>query len=119
MRNQVYKALATQYIVGCLFLVVLSVWNSDSFFSGFVGCLAALLPASYVSSRMARKTDDYSAQQWLDYAYKTQLGKWIMTVMIFALILSAEYNWSFVVLFAGFCLIQITSCIVPLMIKGD
>ncbi|MGK0398544.1 MAG: F0F1-type ATP synthase assembly protein I [Gammaproteobacteria bacterium] len=119
MKNQIYRALAIQYIVGCLFLIGLSIWNLDTVFSGFVGCLAALLPATYISSRMARKTNDYSAQQWLSYAYKTQLGKWFMTIMMFALILSAEYNWSFAVLFTGFCLVQITSCIVPLMIKGD
>jgi F0F1-type ATP synthase assembly protein I len=119
MKNQVYKALVVQYVVGCVFLVGLSIWNISTIFSGFVGCLAALLPATYISSRMARKTDDYSAAQWLSYAYKAQLGKWFMTIMIFVLILSAEYTWGFAVLFAGFCLIQVTSCIVPLMIKGD
>jgi len=42
-----------------------------------------------------------------------------MTIMIFALVLTAEYTWHYAILFAGFCLIQITSCVVPLMIKGD
>jgi F0F1-type ATP synthase assembly protein I len=119
IKSQIYRALAIQYLVGCLFLVGLGIWNTDTIFSGFVGCLAALLPVTYISSRMARKTDDYSAQQWLSYAYRAQLGKWFMTIMMFVLILSAEYSWSFAVLFAGFCLIQITSCVVPLMIKGD
>ena len=119
MKSQIYKALAIQYVVGCVFLGGLGVWNSDIVFSGLVGCLAALLPATYIGSRMARKTDDYSAQQWLSYAYRAQLGKWFMTIMIFALVLNAEYTWHYAVLFAGFCLIQITSCVVPLMIKGD
>jgi F0F1-type ATP synthase assembly protein I len=119
MKNQIYRALAIQYIVGCLFLIGLSIWNLDTVFSGFVGCLAALLPATYISSRMARKTDEYSAQQWLSHVYKAQLGKWLMTIMIFGLILNAEYAWNFAILFAGFCFIHLTSCVVPLMIKGD
>jgi F0F1-type ATP synthase assembly protein I len=119
MKNQIYNALAIQYVVGCLFLGGLGVWNSSIVFSGLVGCLTALLPATYISSRMAKKTDDYSAQQWLSYAYRTQLGKWLMTIMIFVLVLTAEYTWHYAILFAGFCLIQITSCVVPLMIKGD
>jgi F0F1-type ATP synthase assembly protein I len=119
MKSQIYRALAIQYGSGCLFLVGLCIWNTGTVFSGLVGCLAGLLPATYISSRMARKTDEYSAQQWLSYAYRAQLSKWLMTVMMFALILSAEYTWNFAVLFAGFCLIQITSCVVPLMIKGD
>jgi ATP synthase protein I len=119
MKSQIYKALAIQYIVGCVFLAALGVWNSGIVFSGLAGCLAALLPATYISSRMARKTDDYSAQQWLSYAYRAQLGKWFMTIMIFALVLNAEYSWHYAVLFTGFCLIQITSCVVPLIIKGD
>jgi F0F1-type ATP synthase assembly protein I len=119
MKSQIYRALAIQYLVGCLFLVGLVIWNTGTIFSGFVGCLAALLPVTYISSRMARKTDEYSAQQWLSYAYRAQLGKWFMTIMMFVLILSAEYSWSFAVLFAGFCLIQLTSCVAPLMIKGD
>jgi ATP synthase protein I len=119
MKSQIYKALSIQYVLGCLFLVGLGIWNTGTIYSGFVGCLASLLPATYISSRMARKTDDYSAQQWLSYAYRAQLGKWFMTVMLFVLILSADYFWNFAVLFAGFCLIQISSCVVPLMIKGD
>lgn len=119
MKGQIYQALSIQYVVGCVFLGGLGICNSGIVFSGLVGCLAALLPATYISSRMARKTDDYSAQQWLSYAYKAQLGKWCMTIMIFMLVLSAEYTWHYAILFAGFCLIQVTSCIVPLMMKGD
>lgn len=119
MKGQIYKALAIQYVVGCVFLAGLFFWNPDIVYSGLVGCLTALLPSTYINSRMARKTDDYSAQQWLSYAYRTQLGKWFMTIMIFVLVLTAEYTWHYAILFTGFCLIQITSCIVPLMIKGD
>jgi F0F1-type ATP synthase assembly protein I len=119
MKSQIYKALAIQYVVGCLFLGGLGVWNSSTVFSGFVGCLTALLPASYISSRMAKKTQDYSAQQWLAFAYKAQLGKWLMTIMIFALVLTAQYTWQYAILFAGYCLIQVAGSVVPLMIKGD
>jgi len=119
MRNQIYKALAVQYLICCLFLITLGVLISDTFFSGLVGCLAALLPASYISIRMARKNEEHSAQKWLTYVYKAQIGKWFMTIMIFTLILNSEYTWNFAILFTGFCLIHITSCVVPLMIKGD
>ena len=119
MKSQVYKALAVQYFIGCFFLVSLSFWESDYFFSGFAGFLTAFVPSVYISSRMARNTGCYSAQQCLSYAYKAQLGKWFITVVMFTLILFIEYNWSFAVLFTGFCLMQITGCIVPLMIKDD
>ena len=94
MKSQIYKALALQYVIGCLFFVCLYILNSDTVFSGLVGCLAALLPAAYISSRMAKKTDEYSVQKWLSYVYRAQIGKWLMTIMIFTLILNSEYTWN-------------------------
>jgi F0F1-type ATP synthase assembly protein I len=105
--------------LGCLFLVGISAWNTDTFFSGLVGYLTGILPATYVCVRMARKADELTAEQWLSYVYRAQFGKWLMTIIMFALILNAEYTWNFVILFTGFCLIHLTSCVVPLMIKGD
>jgi F0F1-type ATP synthase assembly protein I len=119
MKRQIYKGLTIQYVVGFFFIVGTTVWNIEIFFSGLVGCLAGLLPATYLSSRMARKIDEFTVHEWLSHVYKAQLGKWLMTIMIFVLILNAEYAWNFAILFAGFCFIHLTSCVVPLMIKGD
>lgn len=119
MKSQIYTALAIQYLTGCIFLLGLSAWNASSVFSGFAGCLAALLPATYIGSRMVKSTQGYSARQWLAFAYRAQLGKWFMTIMIFALILMAQYSWQYVILFSGYCLIQVAGGVVPLIIKGD
>ena len=120
MKKQVIQVLVAQCALTLILVSVLALTGSDEIaFSGLVGCLTGLVPNAYVLRRMLRQADNVSAEEFVSYAYRSQIGKWIMTGMMFVLIFTAEYVWDPVGLFAGFCLITLSSGFVPIFVKGD
>ena len=119
MKNQIIRTLILQYILGGIYLISLALWDKTVLFSALVGCMAALIPNTYFSIRMLQAAENNNAVQWLGYAYRSELVKWLMTGMIFLLAFTSNYPWDPIVLFAGFCLIQMSSWFVPLIVKGN
>lgn len=119
MKNQIYGTLIIQYLLGAMYLVGIMVWDDDVALSAVVGCVASLVPNSYHSIRMLKQTENNDALQWLSYAYRSEIVKWLMTGMIFLLVFTANYEWDPIVLFAGYILIQMSSWFVPLVLKGN
>jgi F0F1-type ATP synthase assembly protein I len=119
MKNQIFRTLIIQYILGTIYLIGLVIWNDTVMLSGLVGCIAGLVPNTYQSVRMTKQTENNNAVQWLGYAYRSELVKWLMTGIIFLLAFTSNYPWDPIVLFAGFCLIQMSSWFVPLIVKGN
>jgi len=117
MKNQIIRTLVLQYILGAIYLIGTGLWDTAAMFSALVGCLAALLPKTYFGIRTIMATEDNNnATQWLGYACRFDLGKWVMMAMIFWLAFTSGYPWDPVVLFAGFVLIQISGLFAPLVI---
>jgi F0F1-type ATP synthase assembly protein I len=81
--------------------------------------MAGLAPNTYYGIRMLKQVDNNSAVQWLGYAYRIEFVKWLMTGLIFLLAFTTNYPWDPIVLFAGFCLIQMSSWFIPLIVKGN
>jgi ATP synthase protein I len=126
MKNQIIKTLVLQYVLGVTYLAGVGVfltgpglWDVNAAMSALVGCLAALLPKSYFDLRMSRDAGDKSAAQWLGYAYRSEIGKWVIMGAIFTLAFVTDYPWDPVVLFAGFVLIQLSGWLAPFVIKGN
>ena len=119
MKNQIVTVLILQYFLGGIYLVVMAFWDAASTASALTGCAAALVPKTYSSLRMLRTDRDTSAEQWLGYAYRTEIGKWVIMAAIFAAAFSTDYPWEPVVLFAGFALIQLSGGLAPIVIKGN
>ncbi|MCP4188892.1 MAG: hypothetical protein GY763_14905 [Gammaproteobacteria bacterium] len=119
MRFQIWKTLAIQFSLGVFYASIMAFWKSDVVFSAVVGSLAALIPNSYFYWRISKQRENDNAQQWLGYAYRSELGKWLMTGMIFMLAFASDLPWDPIVLFAGYVLIQISSWFVPFIIKGN
>lgn len=119
MKNQIYATLIVQYILGVIYLFGVVIWDDGVMLSALVGCMACLVPNTYQSIRMLRQAENNNAMQWLGYAYRSEFVKWLMTGMIFLLAFTANYQWDPIVLFAGFCLIQMSSWFIPLIIKGN
>lgn len=119
MKNQIIKVLILQYFLGVVYLVVTALWDAATMISALTGCLAALVPKTYFSLRMLRTANDENAAQWLGYAYRSEIGKWVIMAAIFALAFSTGYPWDPVVLFAGFVLIQFSGWLAPIVIKGN
>ena len=118
MKNQIIRTLVLQYILGVVYLAGAGLWDTAAMLSALVGCLAALVPNTYFSVRMMQATENNEdAAQWLGYAYRYEIGKWVMMSMIFALAFTSGYPWDPVVLFAGFVLIQLSGWLTPLMVK--
>ncbi len=120
MKNQIIKTLVLQYILGVVYLTGTSLWDNAVSLSALVGCVASLVPKTYFDLRMLRATENNNdAAQWLGYAYRSEIGKWVIMGSIFALAFTSEHPWDPVVLFAGFVLIQISGLFAPLVIKGN
>jgi ATP synthase protein I len=119
MKNQIFRVLVLQYILGGVYLAVTGIWDKAAMTSALTGCMAALVPATYFSMRMSRTTEDKNAMQFLGYAYRSELGKWVIMGAIFVMAFSMDYPWDPVVLFVGFVLIQLSGWIAPFVIKGN
>jgi ATP synthase protein I len=119
MNNQIFNTLIAQYLLGGIYLIGVLIWNDSVILSALVGCMACLVPNSYYSIRMLKQTNNNNAAQWLGYAYRSEIVKWLMTGMIFVLAFTADYNWDPIVLFAGYILLQVSSWFVPLVLKGN
>ena len=119
MKNQIIKVLVLQYVLGGIYLAVIAIWDAATILSGLTGCVAALVPKTYFTMRMLRTTEDKNAAQWLGYAYRSEIGKWVIMSAIFMLAFSTDYPWDPVVLFVGFVLIQFSGWLTPFVIKGN
>lgn len=119
MKNQILRVLVLQYVLGGIYLAVTAVWDAAAMFSALTGCLAALVPATYFSMRMLRTTEDKNATQFLGYAYRSEIGKWVIMGAIFVMAFSTDYPWDPVILFVGYVLIQLSGWLAPFVIKGN
>ena len=102
-----------------MYLAAITVWDTSATMSALAGCLAALVPKTYFDIRMLRSPVNKNAAQWLGYAYRSEIGKWVIMGAIFTLAFSTGYSWDPVVLFAGFVLLQLSGWLAPFVIKGN
>ena len=118
MKSQIIKVLILQYGLGVVYLAAAGLWDVATIISAMTGCMAALLPKTYFSLRMLRDTEDKNAQQWLSYAYRSEIGKWVIMGSIFLVAFNADYHWDPVILFVGFVVIQISGWLTPFVIDS-
>jgi len=119
MKKQIVSILVFQYALGACYLAGTGLWDIALAPSALLGCVAALLPKTYFSFRMLRATKNNNAPQWLGYAYRSEIGKWVIMSMILLLAFTTDYPWDPVVLFAGFVLIQVSGWFTPFVTKGN
>ncbi len=93
-----------------LVLYVALVWllQWGDVFSALTGCLIGLIPQTYFSFRMYRQAANDDAANWLGHAYRAELGKWLMTGLMFFIAFISDRSWDPVVLFIGYLLTQVT-----------
>ena len=116
MNDQIIGVLVLQYVLGITYLAATGLWDATALISALTGCVAALVPKTYFSLRMLRSTEDKDAAQWLGYAYRTEIGKWVIMGAIFMGAFTSGYPWDPVILFAGFVLIQMSGWLAPFVI---
>ena len=119
MKSQIIGILIFQYALGAVYLVVAGLWDIALIPSALLGCMAVLIPNTYFGIRMLRETENNNAPQWLGYAYRSTIGKWVIMSAILVLAFSTNYPWDPVVLFAGFVLIQVSGWFAPFVTKGN
>ena len=119
MNNQIIRILVFQYFLGVSYLIGTAFWDITLAPSALLGCVAALLPKTYFSFRLGRTLENNNAPQWLSYAYRSEIGKWVIMGVIFLLAFTSGYHWDPVVLFAGFVLIQLSGWFTPFVAKGN
>ncbi len=118
MKNQIIRTLIFQYLLGVTYLIGTGLWDAASMFSALIGCLAALLPTTWFGYRMIKAQDqENDAALILGYAYRSEIGKWVMMALIFWMAFTTEYPWDPGFLFAGFVLVLMSGWVAPLVIK--
>ncbi len=118
MKAQVQWLLAVQSVMTMAYLGLVFLFRLGDWFSALIGCLASLLPSLYFSIRMLRQADNNEAAAWLGYAYRSEIVKWVMGGIIFALAFTSGYPWDPLILFIGYLLVQVSAMFVPLIQKG-
>ena len=119
MKNKIFRVLVLQYALGFIYLTATGIWDAAAMMSAVTGCMAALVPKTYLCMRMLRTKEVESAAQWLGYAYRSQIGKWVIAGAIFMFAFTTDYPWDPVVLFAGFVLIETSGWLAAVVIKGN
>ena len=102
-----------------VYLLLVLILGLGSEISALTGCLASLLPNIYFYFKMLRRAENDNAAEWLGYAYRSDVGKWIMAVILFVLIFSMDYEWDPVLLFVGYLLVQMSGLFLPFIQKGN
>ena len=98
--------------------VIISV-DQEGLVSALTGCLASFLPSLYFSFRMLRHDEIDDAAKWLGHAYRSDIGKWILAGVIFAVAFTSGYPWDPVILFSGYLLVQMSALFAPTLFKGN
>jgi F0F1-type ATP synthase assembly protein I len=119
MKAQIRLLLTVQLSVMIGYLIVIFIADRQGLVSAATGCLASLLPSLYFSFRMLRCSNVDDAAQWLSHAYRSDIGKWVLAGVIFALAFSSGYQWDPIILFIGYLLVQMSAMFLPIMFKGN
>ncbi|MDJ0832174.1 MAG: ATP synthase subunit I [Gammaproteobacteria bacterium] len=118
MKTQVKLLLTVQSVMMLVFLALVLLLQLGDWISALTGCLASLVPSIYFSIRMLRQADNNEAAAWLSYAYRSEIAKWVMAGIIFAVAFTSGYPWDPMILFIGYLLVQVSGMFVPLIQKG-
>lgn len=118
MKTQIQLLLTVQLVLMLIYCLLIFLLKLGDVFSALTGCLASLIPSSYFSYKMLRQLDNNNAVEWLGYTYRSDIGKWLMTGIIFVLAFTSDYQWDPLILFVGYLLIQMSGVFVPFFYKG-
>ena len=118
MKTQIQHLLTVQLVLLLIYCLLIFLLRLGDVFSALTGCLASLIPSAYFSYKMLRQLDNDNAVEWLSYTYRSDIGKWLMAGIIFALAFTSDYQWDPLILFVGYLLIQMSGIFVPFIYKG-
>lgn len=119
MMVQIRMLLVLQLSITLGYLFIVTVLQLGDPVSAFAGCMASLIPGIYFSIKMLKQADSQDAVGWLGYAYRSEIGKWVLAGAIFILLFTADYGWDPLMLFGGYLLVQVSGLFLPLIQKGE
>ena len=106
------KVLAVQIGLGAALAAVL--WGSLGEVAGYsalLGCLASVLPNSFLALRIAVSRQDPGAKSLVRAAYIGEIGKLALTVLLFSIVFVVVRPLAAAPFFAGF----VVTAMVPLL----
>jgi len=118
MNSNIKTSMMVRFVVGCVFVVLIYVFQQASVFSAFIGFMACFIPESYQGWKISKTGGVYEPNMWLRLAYQSMITKWLMTAMIFAVSFSTEIQWDYVILFIGYVIVNVFGLLTPILIKG-
>lgn len=119
VKSLIWRMLLIQVLLSIFYISVNLIWNRTVLFSAIVGCIAVLIPNACFCFRMLKQSESNDAVHWLRCAYRSELGKWLMTGIIFLLAFTADHEWDPIILFAGYVLTQLSSWFLPFIMRGN
>ncbi len=117
MKARILLVPSMQAALLLLYVALVGVLQGGDTPSALTGGLIGLLPQIWFSFRMYRQAANDDAADWLGKAYRAQLGKWLMTGLMFYIVFTSGRSWDTLVLFIGYLLTQVTVFFAHLTVK--
>lgn len=110
-RPSVIKLIRWQFVVTILFTLVAAMINSTWVVSAICGALISIIPSLYFAYRVFKYQGARYASHITQGFYKAEAGKFLLTMVGFALVFSTYKNVRVDVLFASYLTVLLTGLI--------
>ncbi|MGD8339445.1 MAG: ATP synthase subunit I [Gammaproteobacteria bacterium] len=115
-KQPILSILLAQALVGGLVASGLALWlGSTAGFSALMGGVAAVLPNAFLAALLLTPRAGSSARALLGAAWVGEIGKLMLTVLLFAVVFIAVRPISAPAVFAGYIAAQLVILCAPLM----
>lgn len=113
----IFQVWLLQAALATLFCGLVIWFKPETIESALAGVLISLLPSLYAAWRLQQQPDTLAASQWLTAVYRVEVNKWIMTILLFAVVFSSLTEVNPVILFCGYLLSQVAYWLAPVLVK--
>ena len=118
-RQPILLILLAQVVVSCLLAGVLALWQGQVVaVSTLLGGAIAVIPNAFLAARLLQPRAGDSAQAMLKAAWLGEIGKLVLTGLLFAIVFVAVRPLSALAVFGGFIAAQLVIFGAPLIGGG-
>ena len=118
-RSVVWRVIFSQAVTTVLVAAVGFVWGSVVALSLLLGGLVSVLPNAYFAYRLFARPGVAAARSVVQDFYRGAAGKFVLTIVLFALVFSCIRTVSPLALFVAFILVNAVHWLVPVLLRTD
>ena len=114
-RQPILLILLAQVVASGVVALVLALWQGQlAAFSALLGGAIAVVPNAFLAARLLKPAAGTSARAMLRAAWIGEIGKLVLTALMFALVFATVRPLAVLALFGGFIVAQLMVICVPL-----